>query len=277
MTVKRLLQHAVNLLNSHNIEGAFIAAEVILRHILKYSRVQLYQQPDSEVLDEQAVVFDKLLQRHLEGEPVAYITGHKEFYGLDFTVDSRVLIPRPETEMLVDKAIRMVKDKGYHNLVDVGTGSGAIAIALATNLTNVNIYALDIAIPALEVAQQNSRKHGVSHRITFLPGNLLEPLYEPVDLIIANLPYVKTADLSEPSIAYEPSLALNGGREGLDVIRKFVPQCKMKLKPGGALLMEIGHGQCDEVVSIIRANLPLISIQIDVDYGGVDRIITGLY
>jgi release factor glutamine methyltransferase len=277
VTLKLLLKHAVTLLDAHIIDGASLTAEVLLRHVLNLNRVQYYQQLDSEITSEQAAAFQESIERQIKGEPVAYITGHKEFYGLDFIVDSRVLIPRPETEMLVEKALKLVRDSGLSTVADIGTGSGAIAVALAFNLPKLKIYASDVSALALELAKVNSRKQGVQDKISFLLGDLLAPLPGPVDLIIANLPYVKESDLNEPSIIREPRQALDGGLDGLNVIRRFILQIKPRLNSDGSLLMEIGQGQSDKVRFLLQSQLPLSKIEAIKDYNGIERVIICRY
>ena len=156
--------------------------------------------------------------------PAAYITGHREFYGLDFAVNSSVLVPRPETELLVEKALELARERSLSTIADIGTGCGAIAVSLAVNLPQTRIYATDISAPALEVALSNCRKHGVTDRVTLLEGDMLAPLPEPVDLIVANLPYVREPEMTGVNtLGFEPPLALNGGPDGLDKICYLFP------------------------------------------------------
>jgi release factor glutamine methyltransferase len=172
----------------------------------------------------------RLTERRGSGEPSAYITEHREFYGLDFKVDARVLIPRPETELLVEKAIKDCRQFGYTSVADIGTGCGCIAISLALNLPGATIYATDISPEALEVAEDNCRIHKVKSGIKLLCGNLLEPLHRPVDLIVANLPYVKTVEITSK---YEPETALNGGENGLEIIKALCGQLSGKNAAAG--------------------------------------------
>lgn len=267
------LQNARQLLIAHNIENAPLTAEVLLRHTLNLDRVRYYQEFDSELTPEQESRFLSLVGRHIKGEPVAYITGHKEFFGIEFDVDSRALIPRPETELLVEKALDIAKERSIRTIADIGTGSGAITIALARKLPAIKIYASDISGLALELALQNCYKCEVLDKICLLEGDMLEPLPEAVDLIIANLPYVKEADMSEPSIMFEPALALNGGPDGLDRIRRFCPQIKEKLNPGGYLVMEMGLGQKKAVIDLLKAYLHSANIEVIRDINGIERAV----
>lgn len=215
MTLKQALRRARDILVESNIDDAPLEGELLLRHTLKIDRVQLYLELDKELTPQQEQTFRGLLERRLNGEPSAYITGRREFYGLDFNVSPAVLIPRPESELLVETALAIAKNRPLFTIDDVGTGSGAIAISLALELPQTVIYATDISAAALKVARLNCRKHGVSDRVRLLEGNLLEPLPEPVDLIVANMPYVRKSELNPQS---EPPLALDGGANGTESI-----------------------------------------------------------
>jgi release factor glutamine methyltransferase len=211
-----------------------------------------------------------LLERRLSGEPSAYITGHREFYGLDFRVNPSVLIPRPESELLVETALDIAKNRPLSIIADIGTGSGAIAISLALGLPRAKIYATDISAAALEVALANCRQHGVSGRVRLLEGNLLEPLPEPVDIIVANLPYVSQSELAP---RFEPPLALDGGTDGTKIIEQLCQQVGGKLKAGGWLLLEIGQGQRATVVAILHNIFPEGEIEVIPDLGGIERLV----
>ncbi len=274
MKLKQALQQARATLQSNNIENPELTAEVLLRYAVKVNRVELYISLDNELNPEDETIFNKFLVRHLAGEPVAYITGHKEFRGLDFFVDNRVLIPRPETELLVEKVLEAAGNKDKLTIADIGTGCGAIAVSLAINLPDAKIYAIDISALALEVALENSRRLNVLDRICFLTGNLLEPLPEAVDIIAANLPYVRESEIenSHP-LRFEPELSLNGGEDGLTQIRQFCSQIKSKIKPKGSIFLEIGEGQSLAVVSLLRKSVPAATINVFKDFAGIERVI----
>jgi len=280
VTRSQALRHAAEVFASSNIEDASLEAEILLRHALGISRPQVYLELEHELIPEENKLFEHLVARRLGHEPSAYITGHCEFYGLDFHVDRRVLIPRPESELLVEKAIEFARNRlarDHLTIADIGTGSGNIAISLALNLPLAKIYATDISSTALEVASINCKKHGISHRVFLLQGDLLHPLPEPVDLIVANLPYIEEPELGHlsPEIStFEPSLALAGGQDGLDKMRQTLAQAKEKVLPEGCLLLEIGQGQGEEAVALAGSNLPHAKVKLTPDLNGIDRVIT---
>jgi release factor glutamine methyltransferase len=269
---RQALNRAREILSAHNIEDAALEDEILLRHVLGIGRASLFATFNEEITSSQTAELDKLVARRCSGEPSAYITGHKEFYGLDFIVNSRVLIPRPETEMLVEKALEILHSHSISSLADIGTGSGCIVISLAVNLSGVSFYAVDISSGALEVARQNAAHHQVENKIQFLMGNLLTPLLQPVDMIIANLPYVKKHDL--PVNGFEPVNALDGGADGLDIIRELVKQIPDKLKPGGYLLLEIGLGQAQAVKTLLQTVFPSSFIELFPDLAGIPRVVS---
>jgi len=275
VTVKEALGQAREVLAANNIEDASLESELLLRHALGVDRVQLYLAFDDEFGAEKEAVFRKLIGRCLNGEPTAYIVRHREFYGLDFHVDARVLIPRPESELLVEKALELAQSRGIATIAEIGTGCGAIAISLAVKLPQIKVYATDISGPALEVASFNCRKHGVAGKISLLQGNLLEPLYESVDLIIANLPYVRELEISRGGLAnFEPELALSGGSDGLEKIRQLCQQAGSKLNPEGGLLLEIGQGQETPVTTYLRSLFPSAAIAVSPDLSGIERVVS---
>jgi len=275
MTLKQALSHAQRIFVANNIEDARLESELLLRYTLNISQTQLYIDLNRELSPEQEKTFRHLIKRRLNGEPTAYITAHCEFYGLDFHVDPNVLIPRPESELLVEKALQLTQHRSEASIAEIGTGCGAIAISLALNLPQAKIYATDISAPALKVARTNCQKHGVINRVRLLPGDMLDPLPEPVDLIVANLPYVKESELpARSSVSFEPRLALNGGPDGLDRIRQLSRQLNNKLHPGGYLLLEIGQGQEKAVTTLLSRLFPSAKIEVTPDLGGIDRIIS---
>ena len=275
MTLKHTLRKARAILTAHSIEDAPLECELLLRHILEITPVQLYLDFDRQLAPEQEKTFWHLIERRLNGEPTAYITGHREFYGLDFYVDPRVLIPRPESELLVEMTLNLAQNRAVSSIAEIGTGCGAIAISLTLNLPQAEIYATDISASALDVALLNCQRHGVANRIRFLHGDMLDPLPEPVDLIIANLPYVKEQELLSISpLIFEPQLALNGGSDGLEKIRQLCHQVNDRLRPAGCLLMEIGQGQATAVTAFLHNLFPSAEIKIEPDLSGTDRVVS---
>jgi len=272
VSLKQALSRARGILAEKNNEDTPLECELLLRHVLGISRTQLYLDLDHELSPKQEEAFWQLLKRCLNGEPTAYITGHSEFYGLDFYVDPSVLIPRPESELLVEKAISLAQNHRLLTIAEIGTGSGAIAITLALELPGARIYATDISASALKVALINCQKHGVIDRVYLLHGNMLEPVPEPVDLIIANLPYVKKSQLT--GIRFEPQLALDGGSDGLGKIRQLCCQVGDKLCPGGSLLLEIGQGQGKEVTTLLNTLFPGGRIKLMPDLSGIERVVS---
>ena len=275
MNRRQALAYARGTLADSNIDDASLEGEILLRHVLGIDRVQLYSDLDWNLTPSYEEALRKLLERRIQGEPSAYITGHREFYGLDFRVDRNVLIPRPETELLVEKAIRLTHSHAISRMADIGTGCGAIAVSLAANLPGVTVYATDVSAPALEVARTNCKKHGVADRIVFLQGDMLEPLPEPVDLIIANLPYVREADLTDNGpLSFEPAPALNGGEDGLDRMRVLYRQAGNKLRSQGFILLEIGQGQAEETAALSQEIFPSARIEIESDLAGIERVVS---
>jgi release factor glutamine methyltransferase len=274
MTVKEALQRARGILATNNIDDALLESELLLRHVLNINRAQLYTVIDRKLTPQQETTYWELVKRRLKGEPTAYIIGHREFYGLDFRVNREVLIPRPESELLVEEAIHLARHRPGIIIAEIGTGCGAIAISLARHLPQASIYATDISATAIEVARTNCQTHGVTENVQLLLGDMLEPLPEPVDLIVANLPYVREAELSVlfPE-EFEPSSALNGGPDGLDKIRQLTRQLSGKLKQSGCLLLEIGQGQAKEVTSLLSETFPAARIEVTPDLDGIDRVV----
>ena len=279
MRLKEALRSAREVLSSQNMEDAHLEAELLLRHILGINRAQFYADQEKELTTQQSQAYQSLVQRRLSGEPTAYILGKREFYGLDFYVDRRVLIPRPDSELLVDKTLEFAgKNLNVSHLfiADVGTGCGNLAISLAVHLPQTQIYASDISQAALEVAAINCQHHNVSQRIHLLQGYLLEPLPVRVLIIVANLPYVKDKELAElePNVRdFEPRLALAGGSQGLDYIAELLSQAPGKLSQGGAVFIEIGEEQGTAAIALARKHFPQSEACLYPDLSGIDRVL----
>jgi len=273
MTIREALTRAKKAFASGNVEDARLESELLLRHALRIGQVQLYQEPERRLAPREEAGFWRLVERRLGGEPTAYITGRREFYGLSFSVDSSVLVPRPESELLVDAALQIVRSRPVTRVAEIGTGCGAIAIILALSLPEARIYATDISAPALKVARLNCQNHGVADRICLLAGDMLDPLPGPVDLIVANLPYVPELEVSRLGLAdFEPLLALDGGRDGLEKIGRLCSGVGDRLRPGGFLLLEIGQGQGRVVTALLRRLFPSAGVEVIPDLAGIDRV-----
>ena len=273
-TLQEVLRWGEQSLAQNALDSPRLDAAILLAHALGMTRAQLHAHPRDRLSSVELARYRQLIERRAQREPVAYIIGHKEFYGLDLFVDDRVLIPRPETELLVEKAIEISQQRAV--IADIGTGSGAIAVSLAVHLPQTQIYATDASPEALQVAARNCRRHCVEDRVHLLQGHLLEPLPEPVDLVVANLPYISQTELAQlpPEISiYEPREALDGGPDGLDCIRRLLAQAGERLKSGGVILLEIGASQGQAVVTLVERRFPAARAEIARDYAGLDRVV----
>ncbi len=249
---------------------------MLLAHALGCSPTGLLAHPEQELNEPQWDEFKRLVARRAQHEPVAYLTGHRAFFDLDLAVDARVLIPRPETELLVERALDLARRWEQPRIVDVGTGSGAIAVSLAAHLPRATLWAIDASAGALAVARANAHRCGVAERITFLHGDLLSPLPGPIDLIAANLPYVSAAEYAAlpPDVRrYEPRAALLSGVDGLDAIRALLDQAPDRLSADGVVLLEIGAGQGMAAAALARSAFPGAAVEVVQDYARLDRII----
>ena len=251
-------------------------SRLLLQYVLAVSRSYLAAHGERPLTAPQVQRLAVLLARAQQGEPVPYLTGRMPFYDLDFVVTPAVLIPRPETEQLVAAALAWAQETGARALVDVGTGSGCIAVTLARHLPHARVQASDVAPAALAVARHNARRHGVTERITFHLGSLLEPVRGTPDLIVANLPYVAGDEwtvLDDGVKWYEPAGALRGGSDGLDLIRKLLRQARTRLRPGGAIFLEIGWRQGPAAQQLACSIFPASRVTVKPDYAGHNRIV----
>lgn len=266
------LAEAIARLNAAGIESARLDAELLLAEATGSDRSAVVAQT-IEPTAAQLARFEELVRRRENREPLAYITGSKGFRRIELAVDRRVLIPRPETELLVAVA----KVDRPCGILDVATGSGAVALALADELPDATITAADISPDALAVATANAERLGMSSRVGFVESDLLDAIAGTFDAITANLPYVTTAEMAnlQPEIAeYEPALALDGGEDGLDLVRRLASTVPSHLKPGGSLALEIGAGQAEETESILREN-GFVQTEIHNDLAGLGRVVSG--
>jgi len=262
MTLREALTRATQQLDAYPDLRADAARDAasLLRRALGISQAAMLADSGREVTQDQQAAYDALIQRRAANEPIQYITGEQEFYGLALRVTPAVLIPRPETELLVEAVLTEVKQGGLKSalrILDVGTGSGAIAIALAHNLPSARITAVDLSGTALEVAVVNTARHQLMDRIQFIESDLLEGLASdglPFDVIVSNPPYVPANDRASlhPQVRdYEPGVALFAGADGLDIYRRLIPQARAALLPNGLLALEIGHGQREAIASLL--------------------------
>jgi release factor glutamine methyltransferase len=255
-------------------------AELLLCHVLGRNKAWLISNPDADLERGQAEAYQSLLARRLAGEPIQYILGETEFYGLPFRVTRDVLIPRPETEYLVEKALELARHIDQPRLdnpriVDIGTGSGAIAVALAHHLPEAEVTAIDISPAPLAIARQNARRNDVDRRIRFVEGDLFTPVAdERFDIVVSNPPYVPTVDRASLSVEvrdFEPSMALFAGEDGLDVYRRLIPAAYTALVPSGFLLLEIGFGQAEAMERLLIA-AGFQGVEFTPDLQGIARV-----
>lgn len=279
MNIREALRHGSRLLQSIGSDEASLEAELLLGQALGLDRTHLYQRLPDELTAAQEAAYRRLLERRMRHEPTAYIVGRREFYGIELEVTPAAIIPRPETETLVELALELIGPQPPPGtaVADVGVGCGAIAIALAANLPpSIQITAIDVSAPALELARRNARRLGLADRIRFLEGDLLSPLEGPVDIIAANLPYVPSGrwERLPPEIReHEPRSGLDGGPDGLRLIERLLRQAPPYLRPGGALLAEIGEDQGQEARRIASQAFPGAHIEVRPDLAGLDRVL----
>ena len=258
-------------------DTAALDADVLLAHVLGVGKEALFAYPARDLTAAETARYDELIERRGRGEPVAYLRGFKEFYGLRFSVDPRVLIPRPETEVLVDAAREWIAG-GSLTVVDVGTGSGAIAVAIAAHEHGVRVIATDASRDALAVAEANALANGVADRVEFRHGDLLAPITERIDVVCANLPYLADASVDRwvgerSSLAFEPRAAVVAGTDGLDVIRRCIADLPRVLAPGGIAFFECDPPQARVVTEMLHA--AGIPSQVVRDLSGAERVVVG--
>jgi release factor glutamine methyltransferase len=270
-SVGRVLSQAAAALSAVT-DVPHLEAEVILAHVLESSRTSLLTHPERPLTSNQLTTYQALVRRRASSYPLPYLIGHTEFYGLAFDVTPEVLIPRPETETLVDLA----RTREPNTIVDVGTGNGCIAVSLAVNLDQAVVYAIEVSPAALAVARRNAERHGVADRVQLMVGDVLNPRPAPADLIVSNPPYVRTGDCASLPTSvrnHEPRLALDGGPDGLTVVRQLLAQAPAVLRPGGAMLIEIGADQGKVARDLARSCFPQATIHVHPDLAGRDRVL----
>ena len=278
MTNREALKKATEMLTKAGIDSPKLEAEVLLRYTLNCTRAQLLSNWNKKMSIEKQTAYYDYISRRKKHVPFQYITNEQDFMSLKFHVTPDVLIPRGDTEILVEEALRLIESERLTKAADIGTGSGVIACSIAY-YSPARVWAVDCSQAALAVAQKNATDLGVASKVTFLAGDLLNPLKQKnvtVDLLAANLPYIpcKEIDNLEPEVRMEPVSALDGGPDGLAIYRTLVPQIEHVLIPGGFLLLEIGYDQGTDVKRLL-ADFGLIDISVLKDYAGHDRVIKG--
>ena len=283
MTVHEHVAEAAARLAAEGIGGsnARLDAEVLARAALGWTRAQFLGDRHVEASPEFTARYGQLVTRRLRGEPVAYITGTREFWALDFAVTPSVLIPRPETELLIEESLRVLGVRPAPAavatpplVVDVGTGSGCIAVSLAAERSDLRLIATDISSTALSLARENAHRHHVGSRIEFLLGSFLEPVTLAPDLVVSNPPYVATTEILSPEVRdHEPAEALYAGPDGLDAIRTLVSEAAVRLKPGGFLVFEFGFGQEPAVRALLAATRVFRLDRVVADLQRVPRVV----
>lgn len=284
LTIREAWQLGREHLLALRIDAAGLEAEVLLRHVLGLSRTGLYLAWEREVGPEKWDQFRSLLQERSTGRPVAFIVGHREFMGLDLIVDERVLIPRPETEVLVEFLLHVLRDLPAPRIADVGTGSGAIAVALAHYLPTAHILATDVSGAALEVAAMNARRHNVAARVTFAEGDLLAPVREQgwmdLDAVASNPPYVApeaVRQLSREIREFEPEIAVVDPAGGTAFHQRLIEGATGILRKAGWLVVEVGAGQAPEVVELFQRTGAYAEIRTIPDLLGIERTVAGRF
>jgi release factor glutamine methyltransferase len=286
LSIRGALLWGGEVLRQAGLENSRLDAEVLLRHVLRLEKEQLYMNGDAPISAGQEGKFRELVLRRSRREPVAYIIGHKEFWSLDFFVSSAVLIPRPETELLVEVALQYVRRRlpsgSPVKVLDVGTGSGVISVCLAKEHAATQIVAVDFSPVALNMASVNAKRNGVADRIRFLLGDLfapVEPLRETFELIVSNPPYIRRGEL--PMLApeihrWEPAIALDGGMDGLNTYRRIIEEGHKYLTTGGSMVLEIGADMAPQVVDLFSRSSCYGPASVYQDYAGKDRVIAAV-
>ena len=284
MTVLELLNWSTDHLEHYRIENPRLNAELLLACSLSVSREVLYVHLQDQLKEKEQERFEDLINRRMAGEPLQYILGHQEFWSIDLTVNPRVLIPRPETELLVEQALLILSEgpsERTPSVLEIGTGSGAVAISLAKEVRNIFLVATDVSRDALMVAKENAKAAGVISPIEFVNGSLFTPFHplreeERFDLILSNPPYVDHSEiqrLPKEVRDYEPIIALDGGKGGLEVYHSLIKQVPSCLKKGGWLLLEVGQGQGEEVSGQLERSGFFLKPQLLKDLSGIGRVV----
>ena len=276
-SIHNILKETENQFRKINIASPRLDAEVLLSCYLKKDRSRLYTSSEYVPTDKEMREYENGVARRLRGEPVAYIIGKKEFWSLDLEINDKVLIPRPETEILVEQVLRLAEKWKLDNgrILEIGTGSGAISIALASELERARIFAMDISIDAVKIAKRNARRNGVEKLVSFICGNLFEPLSNKFDFIVSNPPYISEKEFQYLPVEirkFEPGKALLAGPKGIEFHRELIKKGMDYLEKSGWLVMEIGYGQSDAIERMLRETRKYDHIHFRTDYAGIKRV-----
>jgi len=277
MTVLRVLQSSTEYFKKRSIESPRLNAEHLLAHVLKRKRIELYLEFERVLAEAELTPLRELVRRRGQGEPLQHLLGTVEFAGRVFLCDKRALVPRPETEQLVELLKSQIPGPNFQ-VLDVGTGSGVIALSLAANFPEATVTAADISDDALALARENAERLGLTNRVEFLTGDLLLSVNHVYDLIVANLPYVAAVDRATLSreVLHDPGVALFGGERGDEVVRRLIEAAPSRLEAGGLLALEVGLGQADDLAALM-AEKNYHDIKKEADYAGVTRFLFGRY
>ena len=280
MTIREILIKYMNELSSIS-DTPKLDTEILLQKALgDVDRLYVQLNLNKELDDKELSIFNEIIKDRLKGRPIAYIVNNREFMGLDFYVEEGVLIPRPDTEPLVEEVIDLAKGKSELKIVDIGTGSGAITVSLAKYIDNCHVYSLDISDKALNIGKKNAINNGVEEKIDFIKSDVFSGIKDKnlsLDIIVSNPPYIRKADIStlhKQVKDYEPYIALEGGEDGLDFYRAITEESIKYLKPSGILAFEVGHDQASDVADIMKNN-GYSKIYTKKDLQGIDRVVIG--
>jgi len=278
-TVLKLLNWCRDYFGGKGIATARLDAELLLAHVLKSDRLGLYLRYDQPLNADELTAVRALVKRRAQREPIAYLIGRREFYGLNFRVDHRALVPRPETELLVERTLAMLPVDRPQEVCEVGAGSGCVAISLAVHAAPWRITAVDCSDEALALAADNATAHAVEERVRLVAGDLFAEQDGPFDAVVSNPPYIPTEEIARtmPEVAlFEPAVALDGGADGLRLIHRLANDAHRVLRPGGRLLLECGAGQAERVKQLFRESGQYLEIQTHRDLAGIERVVSAV-
>ena len=277
MKIKELIGYGKNTLNKNEVQDSSIISRILAEYILNFNRQEIIANLDKEVKEEQRVRYYLALIEIIQGMPIQYITNKQEFMKLDFYVDENVLIPQPDTEILVEKAIEEAKKIENVEILDMCTGSGCIGISIAKNIENAKVTLVDISENVIEIAKKNALRNKVESQLTFIQSNMFEKVEKKFDIIVSNPPYIKTDVIPklDKQVQNEPHIALDGGKDGLKFYKIIIEEAKKYLKENGKLILEIGYDQKEEVENLIKQSRQYKKIEVIKDLSQTDRVIIG--